>query len=579
MKNDVTEWINSNEDLSMINSLNKDPESDKFYPNQSSRSVKSGHYVLVKPTPLRDPYLVAYSLPLAQTLQLDAKMCQSDAFLSVFSGNEFRMNSDPVRGNYNDCWATPYALSIYGTEIYDNCPFKNDTGYGDGRAMSLTEVIIDNKRWELQLKGSGKTPFCRTGDGRAVLRSSVREFLASEAMFHLGIPTTRALSLIASNTDVVARPWFSCPKQQFINKTHDIIQQTKCSILCRTASSFIRVGHIELFNRRARDSHIGNNGSDMNKQKELELMVNHTIFREYGYLNELPMTFQEKMVFMLNNASHRFANLIANWLRVGYVQGNFNSDNCHVGGLTMDYGPFGFMEKFNILWNPWINGGKQYAFLNQVYASDKNFDSLVNAVLPLLDEQGVAKAERIRANYLELVINKCNLMWSEKLGFTEFDETVSALKYDLFELMEQTEADFTLLWRQLCYIVENDPTDDKLYDFIDFCFYKELTDKEKGNWTSWLKLWLTEIKKSGRDMNDVAKHMKLVSPKFVPRESMLVSAYEAADKGDYSVINELQTLFETPYDEHIDDGMSNKYYMKPKEASACSVSKGNSFIS
>jgi len=563
MANEITDWIKSNEDLSWLNSLNKDPDSDEHYPNQSSRSVKSGHYVLVKPVPLRDPFLVTYSLPLANTLKLTKEMCHSDAFLSVFSGN------------YNKrVWATPYALSIYGTEIYDNCPFKNDTGYGDGRASSITEIIIDNKRWELQLKGSGKTPFCRTGDGRAVLRSSVREFLASESMFHLGIPTTRALSLIASNTDVVARPWFSCPKQQFINKTHDTIQQTKCAILCRTASSFIRVGHLELFSRR-----LLNHSDDTNKRKELELMVNHTIFREYSYLNELPMNFQEKMVAMLNNASHRFSNLIANWLRVGYVQGNFNSDNCHVGGLTMDYGPFGFMEKFNILWNPWINGGQKYAFLNQIYASDKNFESLTNAVLPLLDEQGVYKAERIRANHLELVINKCNLMWAEKLGFIEFDETVSKLKYDLFELMEKTEADFTLLWRQLCYIAEDNPVNDKLYDFIDFCFYRELTDKEKDDWISWLKCWLTEIKKSGREMSEVAKHMKRVSPKFVPRESMLVSACEAADKGDYSVINELQTLFETPYDEHIDDGLSAKYYMKPKEASACGVSKGNSFIS
>ena len=244
----LLQWFTNNENLSLIKSLNIDPESEKYYPNQSSRPVKSGHYVFVEPNPLQNPYLVTFSEPTALSIGLTNEICTSKPFISMFSGNYNKTN-----------WATPYALSIYGREIYNNCPFKNDTGYGDGRAMSLTEILVNGNRWELQLKGCGKTPFCRSGDGRAVLRSSVREFLVSEAMFHLNVNTTRALSLIASNTERVLRPWFSNKKQQNIKQKHDIMQQSKCAVLCRASSSFIRVGQIELFSRRVKSSNDNNN--------------------------------------------------------------------------------------------------------------------------------------------------------------------------------------------------------------------------------------------------------------------------------------------------------------------------------
>jgi uncharacterized protein YdiU (UPF0061 family) len=415
----------------------------------------TGHYVLVQPTPLPSPSLVAHSPEMAASLGLGEEEVQSEQFLRLFSGNP-----DAVPGFTG--WATPYALSIYGQEMYQNCPFGNGNGYGDGRAISLGEVVVppdaaagSGVRWELQLKGGGTTPFCRGGDGRAVLRSSVREFLASEAMHALGVPTTRALSLVVSvraheapptkpaavlrclsspptdgrvSTGVVAqdsetskRPWYSNEGQgpevpdiddprlahipidmrhqllaQFAQQTQspDIMQTERCAITCRVATSFLRIGHVELHGRRARK------GDDT---AQLEAIVRHALAREYAELlppGEDAMTtepLQPLVLRMLEECQRRIAELTAGWVRVGFCQGNFNSDNCLIGGRTMDYGPFGFIERFQPLWNMWSGGGEHFGFLNQPTAGMKNFESLAIAVTPLLDAEGQSQARQIVA--------------------------------------------------------------------------------------------------------------------------------------------------------------------------------------
>lgn len=291
-------------DHSWLRDLVPDPETAQHEPNRTSRQVRSGHYVRVKPTPLPKPKLVAYSERMAQELKL-SKVVTSEAFLRFFSGDV-----DAIEGF--DSWATPYALSIYGQEMYDNCPFKNGNGYGDGRALSIGEVVIEGRRWEMQLKGGGTTPFCRSADGRAVLRSSVREFLVSEAMHALGVSTTRALSLIVSEEETVDRPWYdqsktrpevneaflvevapqladapSELKQMAIAQLRsqlrnpDRLQTEKCAICCRVAPSFLRVGHLELHGRRARRS-----GRDSEPFQQLELIVKHALKREYSDVDD-----------------------------------------------------------------------------------------------------------------------------------------------------------------------------------------------------------------------------------------------------------------------------------------------------
>ena len=199
---DSLEQLAKNADHSWLQHLNADPETDKYAPNKESRQVRSGHYVRLLPTPLPKPKYIIHSKAMATSLGISESDIQSEKFIRFFSGDQAQIPG-------LESWATPYALSIMGTRHFNNCPFGNGNGYGDGRAQSVGEVVVEGQRWELQLKGGGRTPFCRGADGRAVLRSSIREFIASEAMFALGISTTRALSLILSEGETSRRPWYS----------------------------------------------------------------------------------------------------------------------------------------------------------------------------------------------------------------------------------------------------------------------------------------------------------------------------------------------------------------------------------
>ena len=199
---DSLEQLAKNADHSWLQQLNKDPETDRHAPNKESRQVRSGHYVRVLPTPLPKPKYIIHSKAMAETLGISEADVQSERFIRFFSGDQSQIPG-------LESWATPYALSIMGSRHVNNCPFGNGNGYGDGRAQSVGEVVVKGQRWEMQLKGGGKTPFCRGADGRAVLRSSIREFVASEAMYALGVSTTRALSLILSEGETTRRPWYS----------------------------------------------------------------------------------------------------------------------------------------------------------------------------------------------------------------------------------------------------------------------------------------------------------------------------------------------------------------------------------
>eukprot|EP01124_Arcella_intermedia_P021847 TRINITY_DN3124_c0_g1_i1.p1 TRINITY_DN3124_c0_g1~~TRINITY_DN3124_c0_g1_i1.p1 ORF type:complete len:612 (-),score=67.58 TRINITY_DN3124_c0_g1_i1:184-2019(-) len=599
-------WLATRTDFSLLTQLRADPEYEKYEPNKGSRQVRSGHYVPVEPTPLPHPYLVAYSRNMAQTLGLSDAECTSPPFAQFFSGD-----IRAVEGFKS--WATPYALSIYGQEMYQNCPFGTGNGYGDGRAVSVGEVVVDGRRWEMQLKGGGKTPFCRGADGRAVLRSSVREFLASEAMFHLGVETTRALSLVASKTEKVQRAWFSgktktniqpddprlksyppellpfiISQLQGLSKEPDILQDSICAITCRVAPSFIRVGQVELFGRRYRAAKGKGGEAEKRTREELEMIVNHLIFREYPDIHASPATPQDKILAMLREVSKKIAQMTSDWLRVGFNQGNFNSDNCLVGGRTMDYGPFGFMEKFEAYWNMWTGGGKHFGFMNQNEAGLKNFTSFVDAVVLLLDEEGVEMASRINDQHREVAANTTNLMWATKLGLVDWDLQVGAVLEELLALMQETSADFTLVWRQLASVAERfldeqggvreADCEKAVIEPLKDCFYATLSGKHIADWIRWTTGWLrllSTLKTSGRD---IAARMRKVSPKFVPREWMLVKAYTLANEGDHSLVREYLALFEHPYEEQSEE-QSLKYYRKaPAETYAGAGMGGTAFM-
>ena len=339
-------------DDSLVRELAIDPHSEECMPNTSTRQVFSGHYVHVTPTKLEQPYLVAYSPAFAAELGLDGAACLSPRFLQVFSGD--------TKGAAGDLqpWCTPYAVSVYGQPILAPDTFGTGNAYGDGRAVSLGEwarsssssssngngsgVDGDGHRWELQLKGGGTTPFARGHDGRAVLRSSVREFLVSEAMHALGVRTTRALSLVASKLDTVGRAWYPPGYSHAGDVTRPpfVMQEERCAITCRAAPSFIRVGHFELYARRAAKG-------DPDAREQLAELFVHAIRREYPEMDDGTLSNRTaqggidpaKVAGFTRRVMQQLATLSVGWVRTGYVQGNMNSDNCAVGGRTIDYGP------------------------------------------------------------------------------------------------------------------------------------------------------------------------------------------------------------------------------------------------
>jgi len=317
-------------DYSFMNKLNKNEESREDGVDHEPRQVFSGHYVTVNPTPIPKPKYIAHSKNFFKELGFDDELAKSDDFMKMFSGDISNVPKPMSKVG----WATGYALSIFGTEYYQQCPFGTGNGYGDGRAVSILEAVINDKRWEMQLKGGGRTPYCRGADGRAVLRSSIREFLAQEHMHDLGIPTSRSLSLYTSKSEQVSRPWFS---KGSYSKDPDRMINEDVAITTRVASSFLRVGQIELFARRTRKN------EHENAKEELKKIVLHLIEREYSNDIDDNLDLEEKIVLLALEFRKRLTALIANWIRVGYCQGNFNSDNCAAGGFTLDYGPFGLV--------------------------------------------------------------------------------------------------------------------------------------------------------------------------------------------------------------------------------------------
>ncbi|CAE8648561.1 unnamed protein product, partial [Polarella glacialis] len=560
---------------SWTSQLTADPEQQRFAPNKRAREVTSGHYVLVRPSPLPDPYLAAYSPEVAALLELDEAACLGERFARLFSGDV-----DAVPG-FNGSWATPYALSIYGNEQVAGGAGEQGNGYGDGRAISLAEVRVgDGGRWELQLKGSGTTPFCRGADGRAVLRSSVREFLASEAMHHLGVPTTRALSLVASGSEHVTRPWYSkdADEEGSSNRVNsrgrarskhggDISQQERCAMTTRVAPSFIRVGHFDLFGRRAR------NGDEVGRQ-QLEQLARHAMFRDYPHLVALDpaVPLQRQLLQMVAEVGERFAHLAAEWLRVGYVQSNFNADNCLVSGLTMDYGPFGFVEKYDPKWGMWIHAGEHFSFMNQPTAAGENFKTFALSLTPLLDQSGREELATIVQSYSALSQRALDKMWARKLGVSANSSSAAGeLWSELEPLLRRQATDWTIFWRQLAEIPEKvasgdwqllraeeikgqdaDEVEDRLgslcLGLLDAAFHEEPPAPVRKDWRLWLRRWLRVLSDEG-SAEAVSQSMKRASPKYIPRESILVEAYEAAQKGDHSPLAELQELFRHPFEE------------------------------
>jgi len=401
---------------------------------------------------------------------------------------------------------------------------------GDGRAISLAEVTTpDGGHQHLQLKGAGPTPYSRSADGRAVLRSSIREFLCSEAMHHLGVPTTRALSLTLTGDDVV---------RDMLYDGHPAPEQG--AVVCRVAPSFVRFGSFELPASRG----------DLDL---LTAMVDHTIRRFFphhvpadGVINP------DVIAAWFTEVVERTADLMVDWMRVGFVHGVMNTDNLSILGLTIDYGPYGWIEDFDPGWTPNTTdaGGKRYRYGHQPQIGLWNLSRLGNALIGLLD--GPEPLQDALDTYGERFTNGWQAALAEKLGLTGADSTsASELADRLLELLPRTETDMTIFFRTLgeLDIAELNGDTDAALDQLVVAYY--LPEQVAGDLEADTKLWLTDylVASAGQDPSERRAAMHAANPKYVLRNYLAQMAIDKSELGDHQMVSDLLELLRRPFDE------------------------------
>ncbi|MEO1029761.1 MAG: YdiU family protein [Bacteroidota bacterium] len=471
----------------------------------SRRQVFEAMHSYVKPKVPSDPKLIHASLEMARAIGLGEKDSNSQDFLKIFSGS----------GIYPE--TQPYAMAYAGHQ------FGNWAGQlGDGRAINLFEVVHNQKRWALQLKGAGETPYSRQGDGLAVLRSSIREYLCSEAMFHLGIPTTRALSLMLSGDDVLRDMLYDG------NAAYE-----KGAIVCRVAPTFIRFGNFELFAARQ-------------DYKNLKQLVDYTIKYFYPELGEPS---KATYIKLFGEVTKRTLEMIIHWQRVGFVHGVMNTDNMSILGLTIDYGPYGWLEGFDFRWTPNTTDrqNKRYRYGNQPNIGLWNLLQLANALYPLVEE--AEPFESILKQYQTDFETKSLEMMRSKLGLMIEDSSDVHLIKDLEDCLLLSETDMTLFFRLLSNCIKGDG--ERGLKTINEAFYNptEISDATAEQWKVWFKSYDQRLQKEQLTDQERRAYMNTVNPKYVLRNYMAQLAIDEADKGNYHLIDELFGLFKKPYDE------------------------------
>ena len=510
-------------DNRLVRELPADPEIRNF-PRQVSDAV----YSFVQPAPVRAPRVVACAQEVAELIDLTPADCNSTEFLQTFSGNQLLAGMQPH-------------ASCYGGHQFGNWAGQ----LGDGRAINLGEVRNQRgEHWTLQLKGAGRTPYSRTADGLAVLRSSVREFLCSEAMFHLGVPTTRALSLILTG-EQVRRDMFYDGNPQF----------EPGAVVCRVAPSFTRFGNFEIFAARG-------------EIELLQQLVDFTIRTDFPHLGE-----PSSAVYIewLKEICTRTAQMVAHWMRVGFVHGVMNTDNMSILGLTIDYGPYGWLEDFDPDWTPNTTDaqGRRYRFGNQPKIALWNLAQLANALYPLVNavEPLQDAIDAFRGEY-----ERC---WqrdmAKKLGFVEFIESDQQLVDDLHAALQSAETDMTIFYRRLAnfelqpHLPEDEPAAAQL-DFLADAFYQLLTVEQQSAWENWLHRYRTRLLQDwvryGHDDAHRRAQMNAVNPKYVLRNYLAQQAIDKATDGDFSEVEKLLEVLRHPYAEQPEH---EKYFAKRPE--------------
>lgn len=486
------------------NELPADPDETNI-----PRQVERACFSYVTPKQPSNPSLIHASTEVADLIGLFPEDTLTEDFLNVFSGNRVYPETKP--------YAMPYAGHQFG----------NWAGQlGDGRAINLTEVIHNNQSYTLQLKGAGPTPFSRTADGFAVLRSSIREHLCAEAMHYLGVPTTRSLSLMLSGDEVLRDILYNG------NPAYE-----KGAIVCRVAPSFLRFGSFELFYAR-------NDGIN------LKVLADYTIKHHFSEIKTDGVT---KYVDFFQEVTRRTLDMIVHWQRVGFVHGVMNTDNMSIHGLTIDYGPYGWLENYDLNWTPNTTDrqNRRYRFGNQSEIALWNLYKLANALYPLINDAKPLEAilEAFSIDYKTAYL----VMMRNKLGLQIAKEEDTILIQNLTGLLQLVETDMTIFFRNLGNIQKSDSVEVSFSALRD-AFYKEkdLTQTILENWYTWLNQYLHRIHEESYTDAERKTQMNSVNPKYVLRNYMAQLSIEAADKGDYSLVKELFELLKKPYEEQPD---------------------------
>jgi len=504
--------------LNIQDTFNKELPAD---PNETlmRRQVYEACFSYVTPKVPGNPKLLHVSEEMLAAIGLTPEDTRDPKFLEIFSG----------------------AKVLDGTKPYAMCYGGHQFGHwagqlGDGRAINLAEIVHHDQRWALQLKGAGETPYSRSADGLAVLRSSIREHLCSEAMYHLSVPTTRSLSLSLSG-DLVLRDIMYDGNPEY----------EKGAIVCRVAPSFIRFGNFQIF--ASRKDH-----------KTLRKLTDYTI--EYFYPN-IQGEGEKKYIQFFNEVVDRTLDMVIHWQRVGFVHGVMNTDNMSILGLTIDYGPYGWLEDYDNGWTPNTTDrqNKRYRFGNQAPIAQWNLFQLANALFPLI---GDAKPlEDALHRYAKDYQRKYGDMMRAKLGLEQATENDKAFLEHLEETLELTETDMTIFFRLLANTEKTDAPKDVLRK-INAAFYKpeEVNEQHLAAWEKWLSLYLRRINKEHVSDTERKAAMQKVNPKYVLRNYMAQLAIDAADRADYSLIEEFYNMLKSPY---ADQPEYDKWFAKRPE--------------
>ena len=496
------------------------------------RQVLGACWSPVSPTPVFAPRLLAHSPDMAETLDLSPEDVASDAFTQVVSGNRLLPGMKPF-------------AACYGGHQFGNWAGQ----LGDGRAISLGEVVnSQGERWELQLKGAGLTPYSRTADGRAVLRSSIREFLCSEAMHHLGVPTTRALSLVTTGEEVVRDMFYDGnPRPE------------PGAVVCRVAPSFLRFGNFEILAARR-------------EFELLETLLSFTIDRDFPHLEG---DASQRRGAWFREVCERTARMVVEWMRVGFVHGVMNTDNMSILGLTIDYGPYGWLDDFDPDWTPNTTDahGRRYRFGHQPAVSQWNLLRLAQAVHPVFEttdplQEGMEHFHRTYTdNYNAMLRAKFGLPDQTPGGTNGQDtgdegdaETLKeddALIQDGLALLHRVEMDYTLFFRLLGEAAGQASHDSRdqtgaagILAHFEPAFYDGAkAEAHREELAGWFRRWRARVDAAPEPPEARRTRMHRVNPRFVLRNYLAQEAIDLAEEGDPSRIHTLLEVMRRPYEE------------------------------